>query len=77
MVGVRDDVAPEVAGQRIEESLLDENTDIFYTILVGEAIENSRGKLEALKNRGRDTCSVFNYFFHFFSVDETPHCLEC
>ena len=50
VVGVRDDVEPKAAGRRTEESLLDENVDIFYTILVGEAIETTRGKLEALKN---------------------------
>ena len=43
---------------------------------MGEAIETARGKLEALKNRGRDTCSVFKSFFHFFSDDQTPHCPE-
>ena len=35
VVGVRDDVDPEAAGQRIEENLLDENVEIFDTILVG------------------------------------------
>ena len=50
VVGVRDGVEPEATGWRIEESLLDENVDIFDTILVGEAIETTRGKLEALKN---------------------------
>ena len=64
VVWVRDDVEPEAVGWRIEESLLDENIEIFDTILVGEAIETARGKLENLKNRGRDTCGVFKYFFH-------------
>ena len=76
VVGVRDDVDPEATGRRAEESLVDENADIFDTILVGEAIETARGKLEALKNRGRDTYGVFKSFFHFFSVDQTPHCPE-
>ena len=71
---MRDDIEPKAVGWRIEESLLDENVEIFDTILVGEDIETSRGKLEALKNRGRDTCGVFKSFFHFFSVDQTPHC---
>ena len=53
--------------------MLDENAEIFDTILVGEAIETTRSKLEALKNRGRDTCGVFDSFFHFFFVDQTPH----
>ena len=50
VVGVRDDVEIEAVGRRAEESLLDENTDIFYTILMGEAIETARGKLETLKD---------------------------
>ena len=52
-VGVREDVEPKAAGRRTEENLLDENVEIFYTILVGETIEISRGKLEALKLRYR------------------------
>ena len=35
VVGVRDDVEPKDTGQRVEESLVDENADIFDTILVG------------------------------------------
>ena len=76
LVGVRDDVEPEAGGRRTEEILLEENVEIFDTILVREAIETTRGKLEALKNWGRNTCSVFKSFFHFFSVDHTPHCPE-
>ena len=45
MVGVRDDVEPEVTCQREEEILVDENADIFDTILVGEAIETATSKL--------------------------------
>ena len=74
MLGVRDDIEPEVTCQRVEEILVDENADIFDTILVGEAIETARGKLEILKDRGRDACGVFKSFFHFFSVGQTPHC---
>ena len=40
---------------------------------MGETIETAKGKLEVLKNWGSDTCGVFKYFFHFFSVDQTPH----
>ena len=60
VVGVREDTEPEVTCWRVEESLVDENSEIFDTILVGEAIETARGKLEILKDRGRDTCSVLN-----------------
>ena len=73
VVGVRDDVELEATGQRAEESLIDENVEIFDTILVGEAIETARGKLEILKDWGRDNCGVLKYFFHFFSVGQTPH----
>ena len=50
MIGVRDDVEPEATGRRAEETLVDENTEIFDTILVGESIETSRIKLEIFKN---------------------------
>ena len=53
-----------------------ENDEIFDTILVGEAIETARAKLEILKDQGRDTCGVFKSFFHFFSIGQTPHFLE-
>ena len=76
MVGVRDDVEPEAIGRRVEEILVDENADIFDTILVGESIETARRKLENIKNRGGDTYGVFKYFFHFFSIGQTPHCPE-
>ena len=44
LVGVRDDVEPKPIGRREKESLVDENAEIFDTILVGEAIETVRGK---------------------------------
>ena len=76
VVGVRDDIEPEVSSQRMEEHLLDAKYEVFDTILMGEAIETSRGNLEDRKNRGIDTCSVFKSFFHFFSVNQTPQCPE-
>ena len=45
VVGVRDDVEPKTTSRRAEESLVDENADIFDTILVGEAIETATSKL--------------------------------
>ena len=50
MVGVRDDIEPKVTCRREEESLVDENAEIFDTILVGEVVETTRGKLEILKD---------------------------
>ena len=50
MIGVRDEVDPEATCRRVEESLVDENAEILDTILVGEAIETARSKLENIKN---------------------------
>ena len=76
MVDVRDSVESGVTCWRAEESLMDENVEIFDTILVGETIEAARGKLEVLKDQGSDTCGVFKSLFHFFSINQTPHCPE-
>ena len=50
VVDVRDNAKPEVTCWRVEESLVDENADIFDTILVGATIEATRCKLEVLKD---------------------------
>ena len=76
VVDARDNVELEVTCQREEESLMDENIDIFYTILVGQTIEATRGKLELLKDQGSDTYGFFKYFFHFLSVEQTPHSMS-
>ena len=76
MVDVRDKAKSGVTCQRVEESLMDENAKIFDTILVGETIEVASGKLEVLKDQGSDACGFFKSFFHFFSVNQTPHCPE-
>ena len=72
VVDVGDNAESGVIGQREEESLMDENTKIFYTILVEETIEDTRGKLEFLKDQGSDTYGAFKYFFHFFFINQTP-----
>ena len=66
---VRDEIEP---GWDIEEHLLDANSDVCDTSLMGETIETSSGKLEDRKNWGMDTCGVFKSFFDFFSVNKTP-----
>ena len=76
IVGVRDDIEPKVSGRRMEEHLLDANSEVFDTILMGETIKTYRGKLEDHKNWGIDTYSVFKSFFHFFSDNQTPQCPE-
>ena len=48
-MGVRDDIEPEVAGQRMEENLLDANDEVYDTILMGGAIEATRGRLKTLR----------------------------
>ena len=72
VVEVGDNEELGVIGQKDEESFVDENAKIFGTILLNETIETAKGKLEALKDQGRDTCGVFKYFFHLFSVNENP-----
>ena len=69
---VRDEIEPEVSSRDIEEHLLDVNSDVWDTILMGETIETTKGKLEDRKNGGMDTYGVYKSFFHFFSVDPTP-----
>ena len=76
MVDARDNAESRVTCRRAEESLMDENTKSFDTILVGETIEAARGKLEVLKDQGSDTYGVFNFFFNFFSIDQTPIALS-
>ena len=73
VVDVSDNAESGVTCWREEESLVDENAEIFDTIRVGETIEDTRGKLEVLKDQGSDTYGVFKYFFHLFSVNQTPH----
>ena len=72
VVGVRDDIEPKVSGLRMEEHLLDANSEVYDTILMGETIENTRGKLEDRKNRGIDTYGVFKSFFNFFICQPNP-----
>ena len=69
---VRDEKELEVSSRDIDQHLLDANSNVCDTILMGETIETTRGKLEYRKNRGINTCDVFKYFFHLFSVNPTP-----
>ena len=73
---MRDDIEIEVSSQRMEEHLLDTNSEVFDTILMGETIETTRGKLEDRKNWGIDTRGMFKSLFHFFSVNQTPQSPE-
>ena len=74
VVEVGDNEELGASGRKEEDIFIDEDVEIFDTILLGEAIEAARGKLEVLKDQGRDTCGVFKSFFHFFSIGQTPHC---
>ena len=69
VVDVGDNAESRVIGWREEETLVDENSKIFDTILLGETIETTKHKLEVLKDQGSDTCGVFRSFFHFFFVN--------
>ena len=63
-----------ISSRKEEEGLVDENAEIFDTILLNEAVETVKVKLEVLKDQGRDTYGVFKSFFYLFSVSHTPHC---
>ena len=76
MVDVGDNAESMVIGWREEESLVDENVKICDTILLGETVETTKGKLEFLKDQGSNTYGVFKSFFHLFYVNHTPHCPE-
>ena len=43
---------------------------------MNEMIEMAKIKLKILKNQGSDTCGVFKSVFFFFSINQTPICLE-
>ena len=55
VMGVRDDIEPEILGQNTKEHLFDANSEVYDTFLVGETIKAARGKLEDHKNWGVDT----------------------
>ena len=65
-----------VSCQKVEESFEDKNVEVFYTILLNETIEMAKNKLKILKDQGSDTHGVFMSFFYFFSLNQTPNCLE-
>ena len=43
---------------------------------MNDTIETTKNKLKILKDQGIDTCGVFISYFFYFSVDQTPSCLE-
>ena len=76
VVEVGDNEELGVIGWKDEESFMDENFEIFDTIILNETIETAKGKLKVLKDQASDTYGIFRSFFHFFSVNQTPHCPE-
>ena len=66
VVEVRDNEELGVIGQKDEEIFVDENAEIFDTILLNETIETDKGKLEVLNDQVNDTCGAFRSFFPFF-----------
>ena len=73
LVDVGYNAKSRVIGWREEESLVDENVEIFDTVLLDEIVETTKGKLEVLKDQGSNTYDVFKSFFDFFFVNQTPH----
>ena len=71
---VEDNEELGASGWKEEERFIDEDAEIFDTIMLGKVVEAVKGKLEAITDQGRDTCGVFKSFFHIFSVNQTPHC---
>ena len=47
------------SGWKEEKIFVDEYAEMFDTILLVEAVEAHKSKLEVLKDQGRDTCGVF------------------
>ena len=76
VVEVGDNEELGASGWKEEERFIDEDAEIFDTIMLGEVVEVAKGKLEVLKDQGRDTCGVFKSFFNLFSINQTPHCPE-
>ena len=66
VVEVGDNEELGVIGRKDEESFVDENVEIFDTVLLNEIIETAKSKLKILKDQGRNTYGVFKSFFPFF-----------
>ena len=52
MIDVGGNADSRARGQREEESIVDDNAEIFDTNLVDETVETAKGKLEVLKGPG-------------------------
>ena len=62
--------------QNFEEFIEDKNSEIFDTILLNDNVETTKNKLKIHKDQGIDTHGVFSSYFFYFSVEQTPNCLE-
>ena len=72
VIEVGDNEESWVIGQKDEESFIDENAEIFDTILLNEIVETPKGKLEVLKDQGSDTCGVFKSLSIFSLLTKPP-----
>ena len=59
--------------QNVEESLEDKYFEIFDTILLNDNVETTKTKLKIPKEQRIDTHGVFNSYFFYFSVEQTPN----
>ena len=62
--------------QKVEELLEDRNTDVFYLVLLNGPIEVVKQRLNVLKDQGTNIHNIYQSFFHLFSTEQTPSCLE-
>ena len=72
VVEVVDNEELGAVGQKDEESFVDENAEIFDTILLTETIETAKSKLKVLKDQGSDTCGVLGPFSIFSLLTRPP-----
>ena len=61
---------------KFEELFEDRDAEIFDTILLNGPIDIVKKKLNLLKDQGTDIHNVYQYYFHFFTTDQTLKFLE-
>ena len=76
MAKMEDLEVQNVKSQNVEEALEDKHYEIFNTIILNDNIKTAKNKLKILKDQGIDIHGVFSLYFFYFSVKQTPNCLE-
>ena len=59
-----------------KESIEDKESKVFNTIILHDSIEAAKSKLKNIKLKGIVTHGVFNSFFFYFLVEQSPSFLE-